>query len=384
MPVKSLGAANSLVAVAMLLTGCGPAARSFRLSHEGNTTILVPPEVSFPAAGALNIKLRDVRREQFPKTDCDVHLEPISVEWAGRSAYIRVKAGSDLFGDGQAINGQPVSIDPLQFINRFREDLISLEANGCLHSGEAQPLLAKMAEKLPLPPFLAYLLRFGAFDLNQYVDLTPDFRLRVVYPVYSANNPVGSKEIKGIKTLYYKIVSERGDGRVRILEAQDESSARERTEEQKFVGETAPSFPDWSGYFRLFLKKNETSKDPITVAIVLGSREKEHLDGATKELDAATEPSCRAVILADTTCLMFPPLAGVNAEIRVKANGKEAFVRLGAQVNDLLDEPGANSAARFVEVRRLYGKHLAPIKADPEDKEIRTLILMPGDVVNFH
>lgn len=384
MPVKSLGADISLVAIALLLTGCGPGAHSYRLGGEGNTTILIPPEMPFPASGTLDVTLGNARRGPFPQTDCDVHRDPISVEWQGSSARVRVRPGSEILGEGQAVNGQPVSIDPLQFIDKFRQDIIGLEASGCLGAGEAQPLLARIAEKLPLPPLLAYVLRFGAFDLNQYVDLTPDFRLRVVYPIYSASNSSRSKEIKGIETVYYRIVSEQDDGRVKICEVPAKNSAPSGIEGQKTAEERATSFPDEFGYFRLFLKKNDTSKDPITVAIVLRSADRKHLNDASKQLDSAAEPSCRAVVAADATCLMFPPLAGVNAEIRVKANGKDAFVRLGAQLDDLLEEPGTNGAPRFVEVKRLYGKHLVPIKADAEEKELRTLILMPGDAVNFH
>ncbi|MGC1618805.1 MAG: hypothetical protein WA765_09980 [Candidatus Acidiferrum sp.] len=392
MSANRAGGAAILTAIALVLAGCNHAVRSYQLSRHGGVAILIPPGVTPPGSVTLEVKLSHARRAPFRPTGCDVDRSPLTVQWHGSTAYIRAESESELLGFGQgSIKGQPVALDPrgkvkgeslaldpLKYINEFRADLSDLEENGCLHAGESQILETKIGQSLPLAPFLAYLLRFGVFDLNEFVDLTSDFRLRIVYPEYSASNQMETKEITGVKTIYYKIVSVPKDGRVRILRAKSGDTSSDRQ------NEIASPFPESSAYFRLFLRKSPAAKDVVTVAIVLSSADRKHLDDATKELDASAEASCRAVAGSDADCIMFPPLTGVNAEIRVKANGKDAFARLGARVDELIDEVKDNDdPPRSVQVKRLFDKRLVPVKAASDEKDILALILMPGDVVSY-
>jgi hypothetical protein len=375
------GAASAIAAAAMVLTGCNPAVRGYQLSHQGGTEVLIPPGMVVVASQTLDVKLSKARKAPFQQTDCGIERGPIAIRWRGRAAHVRVKSGSDLLGFGQGnVNGQQIVLDPLEYINEFRKDLIALESNACLHTGEGQTLAASIAEKLPFPPFIAYLLRFGAFDLDQFIDLTPDFRLRVVYPIYSADD---RKEIAGVETVFYEIVSDRKDGRVRISPTIDKDSSANSGKARKSAKQIATQFPNSFAYFRLLLKKGNSSKDTVTLAIVLSSEDRKHLEDATRELDSGTEPSCRAITSSDANCIMFPPLTGVSAEIRVKLNGKEAFAHLGAQVNELIRDVGADDIPRSVQVRRMFAKRLVPINTDSDDKDILALILMPGDVVNY-
>lgn len=383
--------------MAISLAGCSRAVGSYLLTHQGNAEILVPPGIALPENGALELKLPNSRKAPVSPADCQIHRDPISIQWRGTTAVVQARPGSDLLGFGQAsikdqpvpldprgsVSGQPIALDPLQYINELRADLLALEDNGCLHRGEGQALVARIAEKLPSQPFLAYLLRFGAFDLNEFIDLTPDFRLRIVYAVYSADNPSQTREVKGVETVYYKIVSDQNDGRVRIAQATGKNSSGDRGALQEAQKQIASSFPDSPAYFRLFLKKGMSAKDPITVAIVLTSEDRKHLDNATTQLDASAEASCRAVTDSNASCIMFPPLTGVNAEIRVKVNGKEVFAELGARVDQLIHEAGDDDIPRSVSVKRLFDRRLVPIKTDTGEKDLLALILMPGDVVNY-
>jgi len=385
MRTNGLVARIALAGATTLFVGCSPAVHGYLLSHRGDTELLIPPGVTLPANGALEVKLLHARKAPFSRSGCEIERDPISIRWSGSTAYVRDKPGSGLLGFGQgstreqpvvldprgSVSGQPIALDPLQSINDLRKDLIGLEANGCLRGGEGQRLAATIAEKFPFQPFLAYLLRFGAFDLNQFIDLTPDFRLRIVYPKYS-ENASQRKQIKGVETVYYKIAPEQKDGRVRIIAAA-----------QKSANQVVSPFPPSSAYFRLFLKRSNSSKDPITVAIILSSKDRKSLDDATKALDASAEASCRAVLSPDANCILFPPLTGVNAEIRVRVNGKEAFAELGARVDQLIHEVGDYDAPRSVEVKRLFDRRLVPMKTDSDNKELLALILMPGDEVNY-
>jgi hypothetical protein len=395
MPANRAGAAIAFVTTIVLFVSCGASVRGYVLSRRGDTEVLIPPGLAIPEHGTLEVKLVNARKAPFASAECRVDADPISIQWQGKTALVSVSSNSELLGFGKdnvsepialdargKVADQPVALDPVQYINRFRADLIALEANGCLHSGEGEALAASIAEKLPFEPFLAYLLRFGAFDLNEFIDLTPDFRLRVVYPLYS-EGAAEKKEVKGVETVLYKIVSDQNDGRVRILPLASKDSSQDRIVPQGAAGRVSP-FPSAPAYFRLFLKKSMSSKDPITVAIILSSVDRKHLDDATKELNCSSEASCQAVTSPNANCILFPTLAGVNAEIRVKVNGQEAFARLGAQVREVLPEAGADERSRSLQVKRLFAGRWVPIKGDADGEELSRLILMPGDVVTYH
>ena len=397
MASNSLGAATILGVAAIFLAGCSPAVHGYMLSHQSSTEILVPPGVTLPAKGTLEVRLLKARKRPFPAGGCDIDRTPIGIQWRGNTAYLRAKPDSDLLGFGKnrvneppvaldprgSIHGQPIALDPVQYINGLRADLRALEENGCLHRGEGQALAASIAEKLPFQPFLAYVLRFGAFDLNQFIDLTPDFRLRVVYPVYADEDHSQTKEIKGVQTVYYEIVPDKVNGQVRITQAGADSS-QNGSSPQGSARQVASPLPHSFAYFRLFLKKSQSSKDPVTVAIILSSTDRKNLDDATQELNAEAEPSCQGVTSPNATCIMFPMLTGVNAEIRVKVNGQEVFARLGAQVGEVVREAGSDDTAPLVQVRRLFDKRLVPVKVDRDNRDILGLILMPGDVITYH
>ncbi len=396
MAANSRGAVIFLGVTAIFVAGCSLGIQGYRLSHQDNAEILIPPGVTLPAKGALEVPLQKARIWPFPAEGCDVDRGPIGIRWRGSTAYLRAKPDSGLLGFGQrlvneppvaldprgSMRGQPIALDPVQFISGFRADLIALEENGCLHRGEGQALAASVAEKLPLQPFLGYVLRFGAFDLNQFIDLTPDFRLRVVYPVYASDDHAETKELKGAETVYYKIVPDTRSGQVRITQVAVDSSQDGRSSRVSATRIASP-FPHSFAYFRLFLKRSLSSKEPVTVAIIVSSTQRKNLDEATQKLDADAEPSCLGVTSPNATCTRFPMLTGVNAEIRVKVNGKEVFARLGAQVSEAVREEGGD-ASPSVQVKRLFGKRLVPVKRDGDNRDILGLILMPGDVINYH
>lgn len=391
MTLRRAAAMVVFTAAALLPLACSPSIRSYRLSRPGNTPLLIPPQINAPLSASLSVKIPNARRAPFSTAGCDINRDPISLQWRGRTAYLRAKSDSELLGFEQSVKDQPVpldprgsiagpplALDPLRYINAFRGDLFALEANGCLHGGESQALAAQIAEKLPFPPFISYLLRFGVFDLNLFLDLTPDFRLRVVYPVYQPDSQSHTKEIRGVTTVYYEVTSNRHDGRVRISETADKTSEQNGESAKKIPSPFSSSF----GYSRFFLRKNTSANDPVTVAIVLSSSDRTQLEEATRELDSSAEPSCRSITLSNASCVMFPPLTGVNAEIRVKVNGKDAYPELGAQVDQLIHETGEDRPLS-VQVKRLFNKRLTPINVDSGEKDILGLILMPGDVITY-
>ena len=79
----------------------------------------------------------------------------------------------------------------------------------------------------------------------------------------------------------------------------------------------------------------------------------------------------------------FPQLFGVNPELRVRVNGKDKFVALGAGVGSALQLPFGAEVPKTLHITRLYRGHRIPISFDPATKDILLLTLMPGDELTW-
>jgi hypothetical protein len=86
------------------------------------------------------------------------------------------------------------------------------------------------------------------------------------------------------------------------------------------------------------------------------------------------------VTLPGVTCISFPFDFGVSAELRVRANSREAFVRLDGIVLDALGLRKISAdVPTNLRITRLYQGRRIPIVFDPATKDIFRLSLMPGD-----
>ena len=78
--------------------------------------------------------------------------------------------------------------------------------------------------------------------------------------------------------------------------------------------------------------------------------------------------------------MSFPFDFGVSAELRVRTNGREAFVQLDGMVLDALGLPNLSAdVPKNLRITRLYQGRRVPVMFDPLTKDIFRLSLMPGD-----
>jgi hypothetical protein len=75
---------------------------------------------------------------------------------------------------------------------------------------------------------------------------------------------------------------------------------------------------------------------------------------------------------------------GVSPELRVRVNQKDAFVRVGGMVQEILDleNPKAGPPPSLKVLRPFHGR-LVPIDFDPSSTDILRLVLLPGDQITF-
>jgi len=270
-------------------------------------------------------------------------------------------------------------LDPLQDIAAFHSNLLVLQSKGCLSSAESGRVRRVVSEKFPLPPSIAYRYQLGSYDTTGFFELTPDFRLEVVSPIYDSD--VQSLEHQtGYETAYYRFRSLPGDNRLTVSLA----SVAEYHNSQTPIAKSAPTnklnLPASPSYFHLLFKTDKTSIHQVTRAFLLSSTDESKLYAGTKQLRAASIDACDAVSTSGVSCIGFPQNLGVTPELRIRANGQEVFVPLDGMVANALGIHNIFAdVPKNLHVTRLFEGNRIPIVFDPTDKDILRLTLMPGD-----
>jgi hypothetical protein len=387
------------LAIFALLAGCRHAPVSYQLVRQDSTAILIPPTqvASGASSSQHDISIKRSRAKELSRTGCDIEDSLLALHWSGNTTDVRLKLETYYPGpaDQATLKGVPqpgMYLSSLEDLDAARRDLLNLEAKGCLTSIEDQHLLHAIVERLPLPPDVAYLLRYGSYGISGGIDLNSDFRLQVISPVYSdsADPPAGSiataapeKHVIGYEYAYYDLNSSERDGRVKIsLASVTENDQGSKIPIPKSTTQNPSPFPDSSGFFRLLFRRAASSSDHVVT--IIGAPDQATLDQATKQRESGPVESCQGVSGAGVTCVTFSSHFGVNPQMRVLVNGKENFVGISGTVRDALNlnRPDATAPKNLI-VRRLFEGRLIPVKYDPASNDILRLVLMPGDEISW-
>lgn len=375
------------VSVLILTAGCAKASMTYSLQRWGTTTVIVPPnqKSTNENSSSLVVNFKNARRKATT-TDCDTD-GLVALHWRGKAVEVKLRSESYVSERSEAPqSGGSMSgmyLDPLQDIATFHSQLLVLEAKGCLSSTEATRLRRTVSEKFPLPPLIAYRYQLGSYDTTGFFELTPDFRLEIVSPIYDSTAQTVEHQA-GYETAYYGFRSVSTDNRL----AASITSVAEFRPGQPSVPKTSPrnrvDFPKSPSFFHLLFKTDKTSARHITRAFLLSSANASSLDRGTKQLQTASVDTCEAVSTSGVGCIGFPPNFGVSPELRVRVNGNEVFVRLDGTVLDALGLPNLPDVApKNLGVTRLFQGKRLPIQFDGGNNDILRLTLMPGDEITW-
>ena len=198
-----------------------PCAGLVDLHREGRDAILFPPKESQKASTTSDIPvtIKGARKHPSEIADCDITSGLVSLKWQGSVAKVTLSpksffAASTYQAEGKIDRG--AYTDPLLAVEKFRSDLLDRQAKGCLTPDENTRLRRSMVENLPLPSAVAYFFLLGSYDINDYFDLTPDFRMQVTSPIYPSGVAPSPDRLRGYETANYVFRAEPRSDRLRL------------------------------------------------------------------------------------------------------------------------------------------------------------------------
>ncbi len=215
-------------------------------------------------------------------------------------------------------------------------------------------------------------------------DLTPDFRMQITSPIYPSGVKPSAKTLLGYETANYTFVREGPDGRTRLRLASateiliGAEPAEKRTLHNELPFSTSPA------RFRLLFMTDETTSDRITRAVVLSAPDETKLAQAVARRGNRPDDFCTTLSIADVNCTILPKNFGVSSELRVRVNHKDAFVRIGGMVQEVLNLENTEAGPPpSLKILRPFQGRLIPIKFDRSSGDILRLVLLPGDQITF-
>ena len=225
-------------------------------------------------------------------------------------------------------------------------------------------------------------MRFGSYGITKVFDLTSDFRLQVVSPIYAQGATTLPRQPIGYETAEYVFVSAKKRSGVRISLDSVTETVGGGPPLKKSTTRNTFSFPESFDYFRLLFRIDMSSQ--LTIATVMSASDVTKLNKATEQREAGPSDFCQSASTAGVTCTSFPPGFGVIPELRVRVKGQESFVRVSGSVRDAMNMGAfVTTAPKTLMVRRLFQGHLIPVQFDPASQDILDFVLMPGDEITW-
>ncbi len=320
---------------------------------------------------------------------CTLDHQEISFHWSGRDAKVRANAASlaPLPGSqaaGIRPDGSPVPLTSQTVLtsNWFEEilrpNLKRQVAAGCLTAAELPVLDRRLIDHLTLPSGAHYRLRFGEFALNGYMDITAEFRLRAVEPIREGG------VVTGYRTSFY-LLDRAPDGGVVVRAGDSEINIQAKLTAGRAAESELLHLPAGATWLRFFFRSWSRTQDRrIALIAAPTSAERER---ASKEFETDPEGFCAgAAKQRGVACVSVPTDMVLGPELRVSANGKDAFVAVGGTLSEVLRGAGlrdSRAALGTLQVRRPYEGKLVPVAFDRTRTEILGLVLIGGEQITW-
>jgi hypothetical protein len=375
--------AISLALSTLLLAGCAARRPQFQYLKQNDAALLIPPGVRNATIEKRTFVFASAARPACAASEGGVDIRP-------HPGSLRV-----------TVERHPLFDRPPGWLPAWTA---ALEQRKCLAPGEGLPLATLIAEALPAKPEAEQTLLHPNPAISGYVDLGPDYKLKVVSPILREGAPPGASALKaetvtaeghsisidiktsddflGYETAWYAMASrdDRPGSRIVAISAQASIGAEVKSE----AGPRRDYFrfaPD-AAYFRLFFLTRVSHADHDLA--ILAAPTRAVLDEHTRQFEADPELCGK---MAGVSCVLIPKDVAVLPHVSVNVNGREILLVYGnVRVSQAIREAGEKDPQRTLPtltVERWYGSKRVPVQFDRNSSEILGLTLTGGESIRW-
>jgi hypothetical protein len=218
-------------------------------------------------------------------------------------------------------------------------------------------------------PFPEVLKAYNGFEVgHQWIDLEPLMELRIENAYYEPGfRRSGLAGFLGTEVGRYE-VTRHGLSLVSVQPMSNRPSADIPV--QDLISNTQTKF----SHYRLFFEIVFSRRDHSHGSVLLGAQSQAEIDGLSAQL---LNPEA---VCSDHAahCTVFPDACSVSVEMKVIVNGKPTSVFWGSSLGSIAKQP------LHLEMKRLYGPELRPVRIDEKDPKSLLLPLLPGDRIAWN
>ena len=349
-----------------LAGGCAP--RQYRVANIKGLHYVFPPGARVDVARPLGPRRVPLPGLGHARGECAWKGEAFALAWVPRPV-VRTEL-ERVFEPGF---NQPRMVEA---VDEFRAGLENLEAQGCLRPGEAQRVLAAVADRVPLLAGETVYFRYGFNRWRNYVDLRPGMGLTLQYAFSRGPGPWGSSLADmDIGTHEYLLRPRPAAAGIDIVRAGGRIT---------HGGAPREWIPDLSRnrlpHYRLFfLTKYLTIQgQPERSATLVGAGSVAELREYTTKFLEAADLTCRGKLTRTAPeCTSVDKKISFLPEVPIVANGRARRVTLGTDVRGYLASAGA--AGRPFSMERRFGAEYRKVLFPAGDEAALRLPLIDGD-----
>ena len=392
MKMRRLDRRLKLMALSLVLTGslgCAahrqPASQEFyKLAEVDSQYFLLPPGSAWSQQAHQTIQL-PIRYDgnRMPENQCSIHGKwfslypaqyqgtaywsaetPLAETWAQNGGYV------DMKGEWSRFLGE---LSARQRCFGSPDELAMVE----------QGMVANMA--LPADESLFYRYSYGP---GGYVDLAPGMELRIERNLFAKEEGdlQNRENYRGTITTYYSVVHN-ADQRTQLKLLHSEGDYKKFSTSVANLPDTtlASRFKE-SSHLRLLLQSLVVSGNIKSPAILLGGREIQSLNEATRIMVSDPKATCADLDPSQVDCVNFQGVVTVSAMLNVVVNGHTTYIPLGSRawyvfphsLNSLQSD-----IVKTLRIRRRFEGRYIDVQFARNEQDVGQILLFGGDEISW-
>lgn len=379
------------ITLATALIGCvgcvaghqPPASREFyKLVDIDSQYFLLPPSsTDTESHQTIQIPFGTHERSTISEKDCSIHgtwfsLYPAAEHWTGETPI--AKRWEESGG----------TVDMKAEWSKFLAELSARQQQHCFASAdELASIKRTMIESMAMPADESLFYRYS-YGPGGYVDLIPGMELKIERNLFAdaAGGQQNTGNYRGTITTYYSVFQNESNSSQLKLIRQEGDYKKLSASVANLPDTTLAAKFETSSHLRLLLQSLAVTADIKSPAVLLGSRDTDILNEATRTFVNDPKMSCNRLGQPQLTCVDFDGIVTVSPMLKIAVNRHATYVPLGSRVWIVFPASARiprSDLLKTLRIRRLYEGKYIDVQFARNEQDVGQILLFEGDEISW-